>query len=572
MNNNEKDVSADQQEPVIQEIATQNEDESSPDKTTITSSLQAGINYCQNMADQMMEEIRSLQEKYDSTRQTNRVLKQNLVDLENEKQRLIADFQEDFRKFDSLNSSVKGLEDEILCLKQFLDPSMKMEEDITQTRIEELKIRSSVLQAPLEEQEMKFQKIESSISDLMNDLKKTMNKVEAFEAEMEIFKSIENQLKSYIDNLDVKISDLTLIEDFIGNKEELEKIINSTEEECAAQATSALAKRNEMPLQIKLELDELRARVILQKNKIRSEFLVQQNILDDLKMKTVDKLNQAAELYREIKTEEDAIQNLENLIDSMQNELRSLENQLLPLEQEKTEVQEVASSLLQEIQSLKEEQCSHTEERENLQQNLVQLKLKEETVQKNLEVLKDRKDLNQKLTEILLLKDTSQVENERLGEEKRLLLLKKENLDSENANLIREISAEKQRFSELQKILQKNDSSSVPNNENESEFIDKLRFIKTEESSLVELKEAEFDNMTDKFKEILANYTDLESSFSEAQEMNDLTAEEIRSKQKMLKMITQDNELSKKESSRDGISDSLATENDFLSKSKKSKK
>lgn len=105
MNNNEKDVSADQQEPVIQEMATQNEDESSPDKTTITSSLQAGINYCQNMADQMMEEIRSLQEKYDSTRQTNRVLKQNLVDLENEKQRLIADFQEDFRKFDSLNSS-----------------------------------------------------------------------------------------------------------------------------------------------------------------------------------------------------------------------------------------------------------------------------------------------------------------------------------------------------------------------------------------------------------------------------------------------------------------------------------
>lgn len=79
-----------------------------------------------------------------------------------------------------------------------------------------------------------------------------MNKVEAFEAEMEIFKSIENQLKSYIDNLDVKISDLTLIEDFIGNKEELEKIINSTEEECAAQATSALAKRNEMPLQVVL--------------------------------------------------------------------------------------------------------------------------------------------------------------------------------------------------------------------------------------------------------------------------------------------------------------------------------
>lgn len=40
----------------------------------------------------------------------------------------------------------------------------------------------------------------------------------------------------------------------------------------------------------------------------------------------------------------------------------------------------------------------------------------------------------------------------------------------------------------------------------ESEFIGKLQFMKTEESSLVELKEAEFDNMTDKFKEIFANY------------------------------------------------------------------
>lgn len=68
----------------------------------------------------------------------------------------------------------------------------------------------------------------------------------------------------------------------------------------------------------------------------------------------------------------------------------------------------------------------------------------------------------------------------------------------------------------------------------EPEFVGKLRFMKTEESSLVELKEAEFDNMTDKFKEIFANYTDLEYSLSEAQEMNDLIAEEIRSKQKMM--------------------------------------
>lgn len=66
---------------------------------------------------------------------------------------------------------MKGLEEEILCLKGFLDPSMKLEADITQTRIEELKIRSSILQAPLEEQETRFQKTESSVLDLMADLK-----------------------------------------------------------------------------------------------------------------------------------------------------------------------------------------------------------------------------------------------------------------------------------------------------------------------------------------------------------------------------------------------------------------
>lgn len=104
MNDNDKNISMDQQLPITQESASQGEDISPFNDAPITSSLQAGINYCRSMAEQMTDEIKSLQEKYDSTRQTNRVLKQNLVDLENEKQKLIADFQEDFRKFNSLNS------------------------------------------------------------------------------------------------------------------------------------------------------------------------------------------------------------------------------------------------------------------------------------------------------------------------------------------------------------------------------------------------------------------------------------------------------------------------------------
>lgn len=103
MNDTEKNVSTDQQQPVTQEPVSQSEDISPPDETMITSSLQAGINYCRCMADQMFDEIKGLQEQWDSTRQTNRVLKQNLIDLDNEKQKLIANFHEEFRKFASLN-------------------------------------------------------------------------------------------------------------------------------------------------------------------------------------------------------------------------------------------------------------------------------------------------------------------------------------------------------------------------------------------------------------------------------------------------------------------------------------
>lgn len=104
MNANDKNAPTDQQPPVTQEMESRGENLSPPNDTPITSSLQAGINYCRSMADQMSEEINSLEGKFDSTRQTNRVLRQNLVDLESEKQKLIADFQEDFRKFNSLNS------------------------------------------------------------------------------------------------------------------------------------------------------------------------------------------------------------------------------------------------------------------------------------------------------------------------------------------------------------------------------------------------------------------------------------------------------------------------------------
>lgn len=49
--------------------------------------------------------------------------------------------------------------------------------------------------------------------------------------------------------------------------------------------------------------------------------------------RTIDKLSQTEELHRELKTEEDALRNLENENEILRNELRCLENKLCPLEQ-----------------------------------------------------------------------------------------------------------------------------------------------------------------------------------------------------------------------------------------------
>lgn len=49
--------------------------------------------------------------------------------------------------------------------------------------------------------------------------------------------------------------------------------------------------------------------------------------------RTVDKLNQTEELYRGLKTEEHAVQNLENEIELLGNEKLCFEHKLLPLEQ-----------------------------------------------------------------------------------------------------------------------------------------------------------------------------------------------------------------------------------------------
>lgn len=77
----------------------------------------------------------------------------------------------------------------------------------------------------------------------------------------------------------------------------------------------------------------------------------------------------------------------------------------------------------------------------------------------------------------------------------------------------------------------------------DSELIDQLRFIKTEEYSLIELKEAEFDEVADKFEQILSDFTDAEFSLSRVLQDNELVEEEIRSKKKELKIIEQENEV-----------------------------
>lgn len=77
-----------------------------------------------------------------------------------------------------------------------------------------------------------------------------MEKVEVFNAELEIFNNICNQLLSHIDHFDFEIRNLTSIEDFTDNKEELGRTIDSLQEECATQAVHAQKKKAEMFLQV----------------------------------------------------------------------------------------------------------------------------------------------------------------------------------------------------------------------------------------------------------------------------------------------------------------------------------
>lgn len=54
------------------------------------------------------------------------------------------------------------------------------------------------------------------------------------------------------------------------------------------------------------------------------------------------------------------------------------------------------NGLVQEIQLLKNVLSSRTEERDNLQQNIEQLEIKEQTMQKNLELVRDKIEMNKK--------------------------------------------------------------------------------------------------------------------------------------------------------------------------------
>ncbi len=66
--------------------------------------LKAGINYCKYLSRQMQNEMTAWEEKLDSIRQINKKLKQNVIDLDTEKQNMVMKFQEEFRKYDVLNA------------------------------------------------------------------------------------------------------------------------------------------------------------------------------------------------------------------------------------------------------------------------------------------------------------------------------------------------------------------------------------------------------------------------------------------------------------------------------------
>lgn len=65
-----------------------------------------------------------------------------------------------------------------------------------------------------------------------------------------------------------------------------------------------------------------------------------------------------------------------------------------------------------------------------------------------------------------MLKNSSQEECNLLEIEKQRLVIEKKNLDLEQASLIREVSEEKQRFLEMQKIVQMEETLPVSGDEN----------------------------------------------------------------------------------------------------------
>lgn len=66
--------------------------------------LREGLKMCRYMGEQLSRELKKWQEKYDGTRQTHTRLKQNVVNLENEKQKIVLKFEEKCRQYELLNT------------------------------------------------------------------------------------------------------------------------------------------------------------------------------------------------------------------------------------------------------------------------------------------------------------------------------------------------------------------------------------------------------------------------------------------------------------------------------------
>lgn len=93
-----------------------------------------------------------------------------------------------------------------------------------------------------------------------------MEKVEVFNAELEIFNNIGNQLTSYAHHFDIEIHNLSSIENFTKNKEELERTIESLQGECATQAAHAQNKGAELLTQVSRLYCCCLSRVVLSPN------------------------------------------------------------------------------------------------------------------------------------------------------------------------------------------------------------------------------------------------------------------------------------------------------------------